>query len=164
MIPESPIDQARLIMKYGKLMRDRTLRMQSTLAPDDAGKVRFSDLSMAQSIAVMTVREQQPLSITKLSKLLGVSAPSASSMVDRLVERGILTREQNPKDRRKVRVQISPEVVSELDRIENFILQDFITLVKKLGPETASKWCEVLIEVKKIIESKPETAAGLSGQ
>jgi DNA-binding MarR family transcriptional regulator len=151
MIPTDPPAQAALILATGRLLRDRTLRRQS--APAGRGKTRppLAELSMAQSLAMLAVKERGPLSITALARLLAVSAPSASTMVERLVERGILMREPDPRDRRRVNVRLTVQADATYDRIHHFILQDFVGLVERLGPDTTRKWCEVMVEVRKAL-------------
>ena len=68
---------------------------------------------------------------------MGVSPPSSSAMVNRLVEKGILMREHSRIDRRKVMVQIAPSVKTDIQTIEEAILLRFVDLVEKLGHETA---------------------------
>jgi len=154
MIPEDPQSQAALIMGVGKMVRDRTLRLQSSQSHRSGRRaLPFGELSMAQSLAMMAVKDQGPLSITALAGLLAVSAPSASAMVERLVERGVLVREPDPRDRRRVLVRLSPEADQDYDRIYEFILQDFVRLVERIGPDMARKWCEVMLAVRAVIFS-----------
>ena len=92
--------------------------------------------------------------IKELSELLGVAPPSASTMVDRLVEKKILVREMSPEDRRKVIVRVSPEAVADIEKTEEAVLSSFVDLVEKVGPETARKWCEVLERIKFVLEEE----------
>ncbi|MDA3894774.1 MAG: MarR family transcriptional regulator [Desulfobacteraceae bacterium] len=154
-IPEDPLAQAAFIMSTGKMIRDRTLRLQSCHVEQKTSRVKFSELTMAQSIAIMAIKEHEPMSVNELASHLSVSAPSASAMVDRLVDRHLLTRETDPADRRKVIIRLSPEAMDDYNNIYNVISQDFLNLVDKVGPETARKWCEVLVEVKKVILTEP---------
>lgn len=155
MIPTDPQAQAALIMATGKLMRDRTLRLQSTSARGHARRNAFGELSMAQTLAMMAVKDFGPLSLTALASILAVSAPSASTMVERLVERGIVVREPDPEDRRRVMVRLSPDADAAYDRIHHFILEDFVRLVRRIGPETARKWCEVMVDVRQALSADP---------
>ena len=155
MIPTDPQAQAALIMATGKLLRDRTLRLQSAPSVQPPNKAPFGQLSMAQSLAMMAVKDHGPLSITSLAALLAVSAPSASAMVERLVERRILMREPDPKDRRKVKVRLSPQADAAYDQIHHFILQDFIRIVECLGPDTTRKWCEVMVQLRHVLLEGP---------
>ena len=93
-------------------------------------------------------------SMNELSDTLGVSPPSTTVMVDKLVEKGILTRSHSEKDRRKVFVEISPQAVGVMVDVENAILESFVELVEKIGPETAEKWSEVLEAVRPILEEE----------
>ena len=152
MIPEDPQSQAALIMATGKLIRDRTLRLQST-GSRRAGKppLPLDEMSIAQILAMMAVKDHEPISITRLAALLAVSPPSASAMVERLVERGVLTREPDPEDRRRVQVRLSPEAKANYDRVHDVILQDFVSLVQRIGPDMTRKWCEVMLAVRAVM-------------
>jgi DNA-binding MarR family transcriptional regulator len=99
----------------------------------------------------MIVRTLGQITMTELSSQLCVSPPSASAMVDRLVEKGILTREHSTEDRRKVMVRVSPEAMEDIKGVEETILSSFVDLVEKIGPETARKWCEVLERVESVL-------------
>jgi len=119
---------------------------------------------VAQMHLIRMIRDRAEITITELAEKLGVSPPSASVMVDRLVERGILLREQSREDRRKVLVRISPEAVRTIERIEKAILQSFVDLVEKLGPATARKWCEVLDKVQQALKEDPVPSAPASSR
>lgn len=158
MVPNEPIEQAALIMSAGKQLRDWTLRLQNAETRQRARNLPFGDLSIAQTLAVMAVKDHGPLSITRLAELLAVSPPSASAMVDRLVDRGLLTREPDPDDRRKVIVSLSPEADAVYEHTLNAILAEFVQIVNRLGPDTSRKWCEVMLEVRRVINTLPAAA------
>jgi DNA-binding MarR family transcriptional regulator len=146
----SAVDQARYIFTTGKLIHDRILKIQSRfLASCDAAPI--NDLSVTQVHVVRIVRAGGELSMSELADQLGVSPPSASSMVDRLVEKGVLCREHCTADRRKVVVRISPDAVRKVEVIENRILELFVDLVVKIGFENAQKWCDVLASVEAVL-------------
>lgn len=147
-------DQARYIFTTGKLMRDRIDRIISTHMVTCESCKNLKDLSLAQLHLIMNIRKQGSMTITQIAHAMGVSPPSASVMVDRLVDKGLLVRRQNAQDRRKVEVQISPEAIQTSHEIENSILEFFAGMVKKLGPEISRKWCEVLEKVKTVLETE----------
>lgn len=144
---------AKYIFDTGRIIQENVLRIQSCCLAEMGKKVGFDELSLAQLHAVKTARREGEVTITRLAELLGVSAPSASAMVDRLVEKKILRRERSKKDRRKVVVRVSPEAVNDLEKIEKAILKKFEEIVLKIGSETARKWCEALEKVKEVIEA-----------
>ena len=79
MIPDDPQSQAALIMATGRLIRNRTLQLQSN-GSRRTGRppLPLGELSMAQTLALMAVKDHEPLPVTRLAELLAVSAPSAS--------------------------------------------------------------------------------------
>jgi MarR family transcriptional regulator, organic hydroperoxide resistance regulator len=54
------------------------------------------------------LNELGPTTVSHLAALLGTSPPSASAMVDRMVDTGLVVRERNEDDRRVVTVSLSP--------------------------------------------------------
>jgi len=143
--------QARHIFTTGKMIRDHIFRIQSKHLADCGKCEALGELSMPQYHAIMVVRMQGQITMTELSEQLGVSPPSASAMVDRLVGKGILIREHSRKDRRKVVVRVSPEVRKNIEGVEETILRSFVELVEKIGPQTARQWCQVLERVKSVL-------------
>lgn len=67
----------------------------------DTGPGNAPALTPRQCQMVMLVHEQGSMTVRQLTQALYVNAPAVSTMVERLVEMGILTREENPKDRRE---------------------------------------------------------------
>ena len=145
------LEQARYIFSTGKMIRDRIFRAQAAHLAARGKSEAIGDLSIPQFHAIMIVRTHGQITMTELSDQLGVSPPSASAMVDRLVGKGILIREHSLEDRRKVVVRISPEAQKDIKGVEDTILRSFVELVEKIGPETARKWCEVLERVKSVL-------------
>ncbi|MBI2885594.1 MAG: MarR family transcriptional regulator [Chloroflexi bacterium] len=66
-----------------------------------SGDVEIFDLSMAQFRAICCL-EERPVNMSKLAESLGVSLPSTTGVIDRLVERGLVSRHEDPEDRRLV--------------------------------------------------------------
>ena len=148
----SAIEKARFIFTTGKLIRDRIFRVAAGHGSAGIRNGGFGSMSLAQIHMINVTRERGRVSIKELAELLSISPPSASSMVNRLVEKGYLTREPCDKDRRKVVVQVSTKAVASIETVEKQILHSFVDLVEKIGPEIADKWCEVLHKVKEVQE------------
>jgi DNA-binding MarR family transcriptional regulator len=75
------------------------------------------EVSFAQFHALVTLQERGSLTLSELAGLLGISAPSASSIVDRMEEHGFVSRERDAFDRRIVHVSVSDQgrkVVEEM--------------------------------------------------
>lgn len=70
---------------------------------------RECDLSIPQLHVLSTLNERGPTTIGALADALCISAPSASTIVDRLVERGAVERIRSTEDRRQVVVSLSEQ-------------------------------------------------------
>ena len=153
MSKEEVLKQARIIFSTGIMIRDRILRIHMSCPVTQGPNSECCDLSLQQMHAVMITRDRGQVTITELADFLSVSPPSASAMVDRLVDKGILMREHSRQDRRKVIVRVAPETIDSLDGVEEQVLQSFVELMEKIGPETTRKWCEVMERVREVMES-----------
>ncbi len=72
-------------------------------------------------------------------------------MVDRLVDKGALVRERSKEDRRVVAVQLSDNVSKHVGNIEEAMLESFVKIIEKVGPELAEKWCTVVEQVDRAL-------------
>jgi DNA-binding MarR family transcriptional regulator len=154
MTKKEALEHARFIFTTGKLIQDRIFRIQASHLVAEGKNAHDAELSLPQLHAVHVLHEHGPVTLSELAALLGVSPPSASVMVDRLVEKGLLSRESSREDRRKVLVSVSPEALQRIDRMEETILQSFVDLVEKIGPKTAGMWCQVLKKVREVQEEE----------
>jgi len=143
---------ARYILTNGKVIQDRVIRFHTMQLDEGRHKSVYRELTMAQLHTVMSIYNSGQVTMTELSALTKVSPPSASAMVDRLVEKGVLVREHSSEDRRKVLVKISPKAVNNIRRIENGMLQSLADLVEKIGHKTARQWCQVLDKIQSALD------------
>jgi DNA-binding MarR family transcriptional regulator len=146
-------DLARYIFTNGRLIHERIMKVQtSCLQSCCEGPGSFAELSLNQIHAIMAVRRRGEVNMTELSTLLGVSPASASGMVDRLVDKGILVRQHCEEDRRRVKVRVSPEAIDQIRRIEDAVLESFFEIVEGLGRQTAQQWCNILGKIKQVLD------------
>ena len=143
------MDQARVIFKAARSLHVRIMGRNAKF------KVLESELccglTMPQVNMLSVIRTSDGISIKDLANALQVSPPSASAMVDRLVEMTIVTREQNPADRREVVIRVSPRAAELLGGIEEEVLAVLVDYIEKLGPEYAEKWCDVYSRLLEIL-------------
>ena len=139
--------QARYIFGVAKMLRHH---LMSSL-PKVEGACVHGDLSVAQMNLILAVRTRGEVTLTELAEILGVSPPSVSVMVERLVERKLLLRERATSDRRKVVIQVSPGAGQHIAEMEERVVATFVELLEELGPSTAGKWHEVLEKVEGVL-------------
>jgi MarR family transcriptional regulator, transcriptional regulator for hemolysin len=64
-------------------------------------------LTQAKSLMILTEAEQ-PMSVKALSDAMGLSLPGVSRSIEAMVQRGDVTREEDPRDRRCKLVSVTP--------------------------------------------------------
>ena len=145
------IDQARFLHHVIKRLQTRLMVKHGAHInePDGEG----ADLTMPQLSALMVLRERDNRSLKEMAKAMRVSSPSASSMVDRLVELGMLDREQNKLDRREILVRLSARGKATVESLENQLLAALIELLERLGPDLSANWCAIYQQIARIIDS-----------
>lgn len=67
-----------------------------------------ADITFSQFIILDYARRPQPLCIGDLNVLLGVEKSTTSRLIKPLIDKGLLTRNQDPKDGRRFVLQVSP--------------------------------------------------------
>lgn len=85
------------------------------VATAHAGEIVGVGVTMSQAKVLYLVQAEPDVRMSDLAGRLGVSSPSISGVVDRLVDQGLLTRRDDPADRRQALVRISDAGASQLE-------------------------------------------------
>jgi DNA-binding MarR family transcriptional regulator len=91
-----PEEQEQSISDASKLLFDCIYDMQRTVMQD----WQSLNMSMAQVKVLMTLSFKGPTAISKLAEAMSISHPTASQLVDRLVQAGLVERVEQATDRR----------------------------------------------------------------
>jgi DNA-binding MarR family transcriptional regulator len=119
----------------------------------------FPPLTPRQYVLLITVRNHSGSSIKDLAESMGVTTSSMSTMVERLVEAGVLVRKPNPDDRRAVKVCVSGPMEEAIEPLERQGHQMITAILDELGPELAKHWSEISSRVGAILESQQHAPA-----
>lgn len=86
------------------------LRLLSNQVSDAfAARVEKHGVSVAQWVVLRVLYDADVLSLKDIVARVGVDQGSLSRMVERLMKRGLVTREENPDDRRAVAIALTRE-------------------------------------------------------
>ena len=91
-------------------------RVQSHLRSGQVSGWSGLDLTMPQ-VKTLFLLAEQPIRMRGIARRLGVEMPSATTMIDRLVAKGLVERSQDPGDRRAVVCSVTP---AGRDAVEEF--------------------------------------------
>lgn len=116
------------------------------------------DLTAGQLRALILFYTKGPARMSEIAATLGVSMATATGVMDRMVERGIVTRETDPSDRRIVLCRMSPEgdklvsslwrawmdrgeqMLRALDRPKLLAVKGLLDALLEAGEKTRDQW------------------------
>jgi DNA-binding MarR family transcriptional regulator len=107
-------------------------------------------ISMAQLRCLHLIAASSELHMSRLVAQLGVSISTVSGLVDRLVDRGFVSRHDDPADRRQVVLSATPAGTAFLDGMRELGNAQFRELIARLRPEelrTVRRSIEILSRV-----------------
>ena len=118
----------------------------------DAIKKEMKDLncSIPQIELLRCLKECGEISLTDTAKLLGVTKPSASVMVDGMETRGLVRRTTTENDRRGVSITLTPKSRTLIKTIEEKKKKVIAVLLKKMN---SREQAELTTLLAKLIES-----------
>jgi MarR family transcriptional regulator for hemolysin len=90
------------------------------------------DLSVPQFRTLFFLRRNQGASLSDVAEHVGVTLPSMSSLVDELVERGLINRETRSDDRRRITLSLTARGDSTLKAARESTLDYLGTLLRPL--------------------------------
>ena len=100
-------DLDRILAVFDGLMH----RLMASHAPE----LNLIDLTMSQTKALYLVLAAGQLRMSELAARLGITSSTATGVVDGLVSQGLLTRHEDPADRRQVVVNATAEAEATLE-------------------------------------------------
>ena len=116
-----------------------------------------SGLSPVQMRAAMQVWLHQPLSLGALAGRLQMTPSAASTLVEKLVERGVLTREADPEDRRRVQIHIHPDAAAVMNTYNRLFHEAFFSIAGKVPDDDVDHWYRAMTQVSEILETESES-------
>lgn len=110
------------------------------------GKISIPQLGVLEHLSS---RKEAPMH--ELASLLDVTRPAATGLVDRLIAQGLVTRRGDPKDRRVVRVSVTPKGRKVLDNIWTQKRRMLQEVFGQVSPSARAQYLATLEQVVKIL-------------
>ncbi|MEU8311111.1 MarR family transcriptional regulator [Micromonospora sp. NPDC048887] len=138
----------------------RALRDVLRIAGDTrAALARRLGLNVTDAAAIdHLVSSPEPLGPVELGNRLGIRSASATTLVDRLVQAGHVTRTPHPHDRRRLSLQVTESAVGEVLEALRPMLVGVDRAVARLTPEQAEATTAFLREVTEVMREYVATA------
>lgn len=132
----------------------RQLSRYSALHPEGWREV---DLTMTQFRALLFIRAGQPLSVSKIGTALEMRLGAASALVNRLDRLGLVSRTENPHDRRQTLVELTPAGEAMLNRVEAASIARTRAMFARMTERGREAWLIALDEAVRAFAQEDET-------
>jgi DNA-binding MarR family transcriptional regulator len=142
------MEKAQLIQRVIELQRkvNRMLRRQ---VPDAWMEL---SLTLAQLKSLFFISNEGSTNVGKLAAALSVTSANVTGIVDRLVKQGLVTRRENPEDRRMLLLQVTDKgraLITDLRERQTSRLSEILDY---LGPDELSTLAQGLSSLLKACE------------
>lgn len=131
------------------LLSLRELRKEThTLLEEQSKKYH---LSMTQIFALDMIRKTPKMSLQELAKLVNLSSSTTSEVVEKMVQAGLVEREQSEKNRRRIELSLTDKGLTTLTTTYSDWIEDF-SIFDEIGEERLESFYEtqqVMIDLLK---------------
>lgn len=137
------------IREIGELFFVCLYSMQRTSKEDWQGL----NLTMAQLKVCITLNFEGPMPISKLADGLGISHPTASHLVERLVQAGFVERVEHFSDRRYTLARLTPQSQTMFQRLRQGRLDDLQYWLTQLDEQDLAALRQGLEALNRVVQS-----------
>ena len=113
------------------------------------GKVTFP-----QMVIIGILHAKKECKMSDVSKILKVTKSAVTGLTDRLIKAGLLKRARSKRDRRVVKIRLTPKGASTARRLNNFTLKVIGGLFSNISQKERAQYLMILRKLQKNIEAK----------
>lgn len=117
--------------------------LSNFVSGDFSAKLAAHDISVAQWVVLRTLYDQQSVSLNEAAKLVGVDKSTLSRMIDRLLQRGLVSRTEG-RDRRSIGLSLSPSGTALVPKLAALADENDATFFKSLPPKQRQEFLSTI--------------------
>jgi DNA-binding MarR family transcriptional regulator len=114
------------------------------------------EVTLTQYRSLVVLASRGPQGVAALAEAVAVSSPTASRMCERLVKKGLVTRRADRRDRRQVRIALSPAGRRLVDTVTSRRRAEIEELVASIPTETRGQVVTALGHLTETAGEVPE--------
>lgn len=128
---------------------DQILFTSRWLENHESESFKHLGITQQQYNVLQILRDKHPesCSATYVKKTMAEKNPDLTRLVDRLLKKGMVTRNACSNNRRKVDISITSKGLSMLNVVEPLVTEP-IKVLKKITPEEAEELCRILDKLR----------------
>jgi DNA-binding MarR family transcriptional regulator len=109
-------------------------------------------VSMGQLVVLAALDERGPLTMSRIAEVIGSGMPTATGVITRMEERGLVAREHDTADRRVVRVRLTDAGASHLRELADIRRRRLSAALRSLEPEQREALRRALTALRSALE------------
>ncbi len=110
------------------------------------------DITMSMGFVLLNISSEEGTPATKIAPLMGLEARSLTRLLKSMEEKGLISREADPSDKRLVRILLTKEGRKKKERSRETVLKFNETVREQIEDEKLAVFFDVLQRISKIIE------------
>ena len=95
---------------------------------------RSAGLTVPQILILQAIGEAGGLGVSEIARRVSLSQATVTSVIDRLVKKGLVTRDRSHSDRRVVTITLTAEGAGQLEKAPGLLQEEFVTRFDALEP------------------------------
>jgi DNA-binding MarR family transcriptional regulator len=107
-------------------------------------------LTVAQCYAMDAIGAQRNLTLSELAEALYITPSTASRTVEEMVRKGLVSRAEDPADRRAVRLGLTPTGRALFEALQQHLVQRQLTILQQIEPGSRQ---DVLTALRKLSQA-----------
>ena len=108
-------------------------------------------LTRAQLRILVVLHQDGPSAVGHVAAQLGVTLPSITATVDRLVHQGLVSRQDDPNDRRRVINQLTPNGTTLIERLQEGRRARLVAAMEQLTTEELNSLTHVFRRLEQLL-------------
>jgi DNA-binding MarR family transcriptional regulator len=140
----------------GHTIRSWWMLMAEASLGEDLAIMAETGLTLPQVLTLFKLHDQSPQCVSSLAAVLHLSQPATSQLLDRLVQEGLVDRTEDPGDRRRKRLAITPRGARLVTRLAEAKSRGLDHAASRLSPRVRERLASVLQEALRQLERRPD--------
>ncbi len=142
----------------GHTIRSWWMTMAAASLGEDLGILAETGFTLPQVLTLYRLHDASPQCVSSIASFLHLSRPATSQLLGRLVDEGLVDRSEDPGDRRRKRLALTPRGSRLVTRLIDAKSRGLDHAASRLTPELRTRLASVLQEALRQLEPAPEGA------
>ncbi len=144
------------IKRFGARMIELLPQLVRGFARHESNYLSRGEITLPQlwTLEYLSRQVQDGCPMNQLARCLGISRPAATGLMDRLIAQGLVSRAGDPRDRRIVRVRISPKGRRIVQNIWEQKRRMLVRVFGRISPSDRRQYLAILEQVVSILNTE----------